>query len=246
MRIPILGINISKITLTETIQFLSNYNYCKTNYICLPDLSVLIAAQNDQRLKDILNNSLLTLPDGKYIEFIGRLKGFKGIESISGYWLIKDLLECGLNHFFYGGNPESMKLMIKNINTAHPMANIAGFACPPLLSLDQIKDNTFIVQDILRINHLKPDIIWLGISSPKQDYLAHYYHTLLERGLIIAVGGVFDYLAETRKKSPEWIKRIGLRWLFRFSQEPRRLWKKYFYTFLGLLELIFSRMLMKH
>lgn len=130
MRFTILGVLISKMNLKETIHFLINYDFRYTHYICLPDLSVLIVAQKNQKLKEILNNSLLTLPDGKSIEFIGRLKGIKGISTVSGYWLIKELLSTPLKHFFYGSNPVSLATMIIRMKEKYPNSIIAGYASP--------------------------------------------------------------------------------------------------------------------
>ena len=241
MRTGILGIKISVLDQDATIQMLRDYNYSSTNYICLPDLSVLVAAQKDPDLRKILNDSLLTLPDGKYIEFMGRMKGISTLRTVSGYWLIRALLNSDLSHYFYGSDPVSMKSLINNIKADFPGARIAGYASPPVLRAEEIKDNILIEKDIQEINLLKPDIVWIGISSPKQDYLAYYFHKHLNHGLMIGVGGVFDYLAETRRKSPEWIKKIGFRWLYRLMHEPRRLWKKYFNTLTGFTQVIFKK-----
>lgn len=242
MRINLFGILVSKINLKETITFLSQYHYLQTNYICLPDLSVIIAAQNDNTLKYILNHSLLTLPDGKPLEFIGKLKGAKNMATVSGFWLIKELLQNDLKHYFYGSSLEKTKLLVENLNIEFPESNIIGFGSPPLLNLNEIENNATILNDIDKINQLKPDIIWIGISSPKQDYLMYYFNKHLIYGVMIGVGGVFDYLSGSKSKSPEWIKKIGFRWLYRLVQEPRRLWKKYFFTFWKFLRLVIKEL----
>jgi N-acetylglucosaminyldiphosphoundecaprenol N-acetyl-beta-D-mannosaminyltransferase len=238
MRINLFGILVSKINLKETGLFLSKYNYEQTGYICLPDLSVIVSAQKDKKLVHILNNSLLTLPDGKPLEFLGKLKGEKGMSTVSGYWLIKQLLQSNLNHYFYGSQQEKTKSLVDKLRIEFPVSKIIGFGSPPLLNLDEIENNATVLNEIERINQLKPDIIWVGISSPKQDYLVYHYSKHLQYGVMIAVGGVFDYLSGSKKISPEWIKQIGFRWLYRLIQEPRRLWKKYFFTIWGMLWLI--------
>jgi N-acetylglucosaminyldiphosphoundecaprenol N-acetyl-beta-D-mannosaminyltransferase len=237
-RISLFGISISKINLQETLSFLSQYDFSCPNYICLPDLSVITAAQKDEKLVHILNHSLLTLPDGKPIEFISKIRGVKNISTVSGYWLIKTLLRSSLKHYFYGGTEEKTRAMVERLKLEFPESNIAGYASPPLLKLNEIENHPSIIEEIENINRLKPDLIWVGISSPKQDYLAYFHNKHLQHGLMIAVGGVFDYLSGVKKKSPEWIKKIGLRWLYRLIQEPRRLWKKYFFAFWGLLLLL--------
>jgi N-acetylglucosaminyldiphosphoundecaprenol N-acetyl-beta-D-mannosaminyltransferase len=239
MRINLFGIFVSKINLKETVL----YNYIQTHYICLPDLSVIVSAQKDKKLIHILNNSLLTLPDGKPLEFIGKIKGEKNMSTVSGYWLIRELLQSNLRHYFYGSRPENTKLLVEKLENEFPESNIVGFGSPPILNLDEIENNDAILNEMAKINLLKPDLIWVGISSPKQDYLIAYFSNRLQHGVMIGVGGVFDYLSGNTRKSPEWIKKIGLRWLYRLLQEPQRLWKKYFFTFWGFLGLLLNGLL---
>jgi N-acetylglucosaminyldiphosphoundecaprenol N-acetyl-beta-D-mannosaminyltransferase len=241
-RINIFGILISKINLREATLFLSQYNYANTNYICLPDLYVLTAAQKDKILAYILNHSLLTLPDGKSIEFIGRIKGEKNFTSVSGYWLVKELLKSNLKHYFYGGILKTNGILADKLKNEFPSSIIVGISSPPLVNLDQIESNSAILKDFEKINQLKPDIIWVGISSPKQDYLVYHYYKLLDHGILIAVGGVFDYLSGSKKISPEWVKTIGFRWLYRLAQEPKRLWRKYLFAFLRFATLILKEL----
>lgn len=239
MRFEVSGVKISDINLEKTIEYLKSYNFNNKGYICLPDLSVLTAAQKDTRLKEILNNSILTLPDGKPLELLGRIKGYKKVKTVSGYWLIKSLLDTEISHYFYGGTEETCKKLKDKLTELNPNSNIVGLSSPPFLNLEDIEGNPQMKQDIEEISKKDIDIIWIGISSPKQDYLMNYFHKELSHGIMIGVGGVFDYLAENKKISPEWVKKIGLRWLYRLAQEPKRLWKKYFLAFIGLFRLIF-------
>jgi N-acetylglucosaminyldiphosphoundecaprenol N-acetyl-beta-D-mannosaminyltransferase len=241
MRVKILGVGICKTNLTETLDFLNEYDYSKTGYICLPDMSVITDAQKDAGLLKILNQSLLTLPDGKPIEILLKLKGQKKISTVSGYWMIKSLLKADLSHFFYGASEVTCQKLKNNIVAEYPSAKILGFKSPPFVSVENIQGNKIILNDIKTINFLKPDIIWIGISSPKQDYLMYNFFNYLDHGIMIGVGGVFDYIAGTHKISPEWIKKIGLRWLFRLLQNPKRLWRKYYNTFIILTKLFLKK-----
>jgi N-acetylglucosaminyldiphosphoundecaprenol N-acetyl-beta-D-mannosaminyltransferase len=123
----------------------------------------------------------------------------------------------------------------KNLQVQYPNARILGFKSPPFVTTRDIAGNENIRADIEQINALKPDLVWIGISSPKQDYLMHHFHRHLDKSLMLGVGGVFLYFADGSLKSPEFIKKIGLRWAYRLSKEPARLWPKYYGTFRFLL-----------
>jgi N-acetylglucosaminyldiphosphoundecaprenol N-acetyl-beta-D-mannosaminyltransferase len=235
------GILFAVTNLKECSDFIDSVEKAPSRYICLPDMYVVSCAYQDEKLRSILNSSFLTLPDGKPIQFLGRINGIQGIQTVSGYWLIMELMKKDLRHYFYGGNPETVEILCRNLRMKFPDAEIAGYKSPPLLSLDNIENNPVLSEDFMEIRKINPDIIWLGISSPKQDYLAYHYHTMLDHGIIIAVGGVFDYIAGKSKKSPEWMKKIGLRWLFRLIQEPKRLWPKYFFIIKSFFRLLFKK-----
>jgi len=238
-KVTIFDISFSKIDFRSLVDSLIKHDFKNgKGYICFPDTSVITKADKNVKLKKILNNSLFTLPDGKPLEFYAKFRRIKHFRTISGFWLIKDLLNTDLNHFFYGSSEYYLVEMIRKLKLEFPQANITGFRSPPLIDLCNVMNNRQIIEDINYINTFRPDIIWVGLSSPKQDYLMYEYYNKLERGVMVGVGGVFDYLAGKTKISPEWIKKIGFRWLYRFLQEPGRLWSKYLYSILQFVVLV--------
>ncbi len=229
-RFSFLGTNINAINSDQTEQLLLNYSFQKTGYISFPDSSVITKAYTDERLRQILNNSLLTLPDGMPSVLFARSKGYKNINTVSGYWLCLSLLNSTLSHFFLGSTQERLDLIKSKIEKEIPHAKIKGFKPLPFLGLDFYSEGNVLDEIVNEINRLKPDLIWIGLSSPKQDYFMKYHAPHLKHGLMLGVGGVFDYLSGEVKKSPEFIKRLGLRWLWRLVLEPARLGPKYWYT----------------
>jgi len=218
--------------LKDVCKNIINYNFNSPKHIALPDSSVVAASINDPQLRRILNKTWLTLPDGKPIEIIGRRKGFKGTRTISGYWICEKLLNSTLTHYFYGSESDKqINLIINKIKKIHPKSIILGHKAPPIIDLNEIDNNRQIKTDIMNINLLSPNIVWVGISSPKQDYLISTYLNSFGNSIIIGMGGVFNYYLSENKRSPEIIKKIGFRWLWRLIVEPRRLWKKYFNVF---------------
>lgn len=225
------GIDITATNLGEVAEHLKAYHYNKAAHIAFPDASVLAMAQEDDGLKAILNSTWLTLPDGKPQEIVGRRLGHKNVKTVSGYWLCQTLLESELTHYFYGSTPEVLASIEKEVKEKFPNAKVLGYKSPPFVATGDLKDNEDIISDFNEINALKPNLLWIGLSSPKQDYLIHHHLHRLDSSLCLGVGGVFDYLSGRVEKSPEWVKKVGLRWFWRLASEPKRLWRKYLLVF---------------
>jgi N-acetylglucosaminyldiphosphoundecaprenol N-acetyl-beta-D-mannosaminyltransferase len=227
-------------TYDEVISFLQKKENRK-KYISFPDIYNIVRANKDAFLKNIYNNSTLTLPDGKPSEFFLKKEGHKEVTTISGYWLCKMLLETKLTHFFYGTSQENLDLMNSYFAKKHPTGNILGFKSPPIISEEDISTNETIKNDLALITKLKPNIIWVGVSSPKQDLLMHHYHSDNEGTIMIGVGAVFDYFAGTANMGPEWMKKMGLRWLYQLIRDPKRYYSRLTYVLRYLPALILNK-----
>lgn len=229
--IKIFNVKINHVNLESAIQIVSNYNFTNPGYICLPDVNLLVNAVKDKSIMNYLNSSTFTFPDGKPIELYAKMKGFKNISTVSGYWLIKYLLNTNLTHYFYGTNIDTLNKIKDTFAKSNYNNKILGYEAPPNLILGDIQNNLDVSNDIIKINSLKPDIIWIGLSSPKQDELMHFFHNKLNHGLMVGVGAVFDYIANPNKFSPEWMKILSIRWLYRLMQDPIRISKKIIVSF---------------
>lgn len=162
---------------------------------------------------------------------MGKRKGLKHIAPVSGYWLCRALLDTGLSHYFLGSSQERLQRLEQKIAKLHPRARVLGFSSPRFLSESEADSGQVLQAEFDKINSVKPDLIWVGISSPKQDYIMYHHLPLLQHGLMLGVGGVFDYLSGEVNKSPEWVKKIGFRWAWRLLSEPGRMWGKYYFVF---------------
>jgi N-acetylglucosaminyldiphosphoundecaprenol N-acetyl-beta-D-mannosaminyltransferase len=222
-KIDIFGTKISKTNLEAAAEFLKMYRFSKPEYVCFPSTGIIALAHNEPKFRNILNNSVITFADGKFTEYYAKIKGHRGIKNVSGYWLMDKLLRTKRTHYFYGCDNFTLKRLKNNLSLRYPEARILGFKAPPYVSLDEICGNETIVEDIAEICRLEPDFIWIGISSPKQDYLMHHYCKYLNHGTMIGVGAVFLYQAGVIKKGPEVLKKFALRALYRCIQEPRRI-----------------------
>ena len=229
-RFEFLGVRINATNLSETSQFMRKYDYSRAGYISFPDSSVVATARHNPALQEVLNNAVLTLPDGKPSELYAKSRGFKKVSTVSGYWLCKDLLTTPLTHYFLGSTPEKLAKIKALVEKEYPKARVLGYHSPPFREATFFESGQLLDEALEEINQLKPDLIWVGLSSPKQDFLAKYHVKALRHGLLMGVGGVFDYLSGDVQKSPEWVKKIGMRWLWRLAKEPRRLGSKYWMT----------------
>ena len=240
-RFDFFDVRINATNLSQTAHFLRDYQYSNVGYICFPDSSVVAAAQDDEALKKVLNNALLTLPDGKPSEIAARMKGYKQVSTVSGYWLSKELFRTSLTHFFLGSTEAKLTKMVSSVRAEFPEVKILGHSSLPFKDADFFKSGNIFEEELDTINRLRPDLIWVGLSSPKQDFLMRNHVPRLQHGVMLGVGGVFDYLSGDVRKSPEWIKKIGLRWLWRLAREPRRLGQKYWLTMKVLLKIVVKR-----
>lgn len=239
----IFGTQFSNTNLTEVVAIIQNREIPEPNYVCFPSTNTISKAYSNRKFRHVLNNAVLTLADGKVTEYYAKLNGNSKLKNVSGFWLMRALLQTRLSHYFYGCDNKTLSKLKSKIEQEFPDANILGYKAPPFVNTDEIFPNTAIMHDFREINNLKPDLIWIGISTVKQDLMMHYYINYLDQGLMLGVGGVFLYMSGDIKKGPEWIKRLGLRWILRLLQEPRRLWRSTlpsggFFIYLVFKELI--------
>ena len=164
--------------------------------------------------------------------------GFKYADRVCGPDLMPALFEhsqqIGFRHFLYGATPRTLELLSCNLKRKFPDAEIVGAHAPPFRPAGADEDETVIET----INASGADILWVGLSTPKQElWMARHRHRLLAP-VLIGVGAAFDFHAELVRQAPRWLQRTGLEWAFRTAMEPRRLARRYLRnnpTFLALL-----------
>jgi N-acetylglucosaminyldiphosphoundecaprenol N-acetyl-beta-D-mannosaminyltransferase len=158
---------------------------------------------------------------------MGRLQGFNGMGRVYGPDLMLRLCEVsavrGFSHFFYGGRPGVAERLRDRLEARFPGLRVVGTFCPPFRAL------TSLEADELGglVKRLRPDVFWVGLSTPKQEQFMAQYWEWFDATLFIGVGAAFDYHAGILRQAPRWVQRSGLEWLFRLGCEPRRLWKRY-------------------
>ena len=187
----------------------------------------LSLAVRDDGYRALLNASDLNLADGQPVAFVGRRLGHGHMHSsVRGPGLMLDLLErgqaTGLRHYFYGSTPAVCDRIAEVIAERFPAAKVVGIESPPFRALEPREEDELVA----RVKAAQPDIVWVGLGTPRQDTFVAEYRDRLDATLV-AIGAGFDFLAGTKRVAPEWMQRAGLEWVFRLASEPRRLWKRY-------------------
>ena len=233
----ILGVNIAVTNLTETVRYIEeNLEELKGNYICVSNVHTTVTAYEDEEYRKIQNGGALALPDGKPLSVVSKRRGFKYAERVAGPDLMgalfKESEEKGYKHYFYGSTEETLKLLKIKLKKKYPKLNIVGMYSPPFKSEVSLEND-----DILNeINSKGVDFLWVGLGAPKQEKWM-YIHKNKVSAIMFGVGAGFDFFADKIKRAPKWMQRFSLEWLYRLMQDPRRLFKRYFFTNLKFIYL---------
>jgi N-acetylglucosaminyldiphosphoundecaprenol N-acetyl-beta-D-mannosaminyltransferase len=210
------------------------------NYIVVSNAYDTIMNCKKEELLRAANNSSLTVPDGFSLVLFGRMRGYALQKRVYGPDLTLAFLEeaqdKGYSNFFYGSTEGTLQVLKKNLKKRFPGINIAGSYSPPFRELS-IEEEKNIADDI---NRLRPDVIWVGLGTPKQQLWMQRFKGVLNVPVMVGVGAAFDFLSGTKQQAPRFIRDNGFEWLFRLLSEPKRLWKRYLIgnvEFVGLVVL---------
>lgn len=192
---------------------------------------------SNKTYRDNLSSAFCNFPDGKPLTWATALSG-SPLSQVRGPSIFEETMsrgrEKGIKHFLLGSTPETLHALQTSLQSKYPGVNIVGSESPAFkkLSVEELQ-----AQDE-RIRKTSPDIVWVGLGTPKQDYEAA---RLAKSGfLAVAVGAAFDFSAGTKSIAPEWMTKVGLEWLFRLATEPRRLWRRYLFGNLRFIWALFT------
>ena len=203
----------------------------------------VITARTDADFNRILNHpNTFNLPDGMPTVWVAKAKGAKHIERCFGPFVFAEIMQktakTELKHYLCGGNEGVAERLKQSCEQRFKNFNIAGTHCPPFR---EITDDEF--QNLANeINALETDIVWIGISTPKQEKFAWRLSQYTNVKALITVGAAFDYHTDSIRPAPRWVQNIGMEWFFRLTMEPKRLWKRYAeivpkFIFFGFLDI---------
>ena len=199
-------------------------------YVTCTGAHGIVESAHNPQVRRAHEEAALVVPDGMPLVWLGRLLGFSSIGRISGSELMEQVF-CipsyrRLRHFFYGSKPSTVDRLCQALTCRFGSFNFAGAYCPPIRAIGFEES-----EDILNmIREAKPNIIWVGLSTPKQEIWLNMHMRQIGMGVGIGVGAAFDFLSGTIPRAPRWIQRSGFEWSFRLLAEPRRLYKRYCYV----------------
>ncbi|MFC2141480.1 WecB/TagA/CpsF family glycosyltransferase [Acidobacteriota bacterium] len=227
--VEILGVRIDRVDLEASLHVIDDLiRKDGSHQVCVPNVWSTVLMQKDQDFKSINNRSSMAIPDGMPLVWVSRLYGQPVPERVTGADLFFGCArlseEKGYRIFLLGSTNEVLDAMSQNLIKEYPELNIAGIYSPPYKDRFSEEDNQLMIRTI---HAAQPDVLWVGLTAPKQEKWIRDNLDRLEVPVAIGVGAVFDFVAGKVKRAPSWMQRLGLEWLHRFNHEPRRLWRRY-------------------
>jgi len=198
----------------------------ESRYVCVANVHMVMEAHDDPAFRELVNAADLVTPDGMPLVWLLRRKGFPQQERVYGPELTLRVCQMaaeeGIPVGFYGGRPEALEALVKNLQRRFPRLQVAYAFSPPFRPLSPAEDEEVI--QAIRASGAR--ILFVGLGCPKQErWMAE--HKGRVPAVMLGVGAAFDLHAGRVRQAPFWMQRMGLEWLFRLVQEPRRLWARY-------------------
>jgi N-acetylglucosaminyldiphosphoundecaprenol N-acetyl-beta-D-mannosaminyltransferase len=223
----VLGVGIHALTMRDAVDAIASAVASRQKgYICVAGVHGVMEARRNPSLARVFRDAFLVVPDGMPTVWMGRLQGLS-ITRLFGPDLMLAVLQderlAQVKHYLYGGCPGVAEQLKLQLTQWYPGLRVIGTFCPPFRPLSADEQSDLFHE----IDCLRPDVIWVGLSTPKQEQFMADYISRLATTMMIGVGAAFDFHTGRIADSPPWIKKIGLQWLHRLAQDPRRLWRRY-------------------
>lgn len=226
--VNVLGVGVSAINMATAVAAIEGWIARREHhYVTITGVHGIMECQDDAELRAIHNRAGLVTPDGMPLVWLSWLTGRAHVDRVYGPDLMLALCarsgERGYRHFFYGGNDGVAALLRDRLVARYPALKVVGIYTPPFRPLTPEEDEAVIE----RINASGADLVWVGLSTPKQERWMASHLGRLHAPAMIGVGAAFDFHAGLKPQAPRWLQRAGLEWLFRTACEPRRLAGRY-------------------
>jgi N-acetylglucosaminyldiphosphoundecaprenol N-acetyl-beta-D-mannosaminyltransferase len=225
----VLGVRVSAVDLKSAVDLCDKWiRSARGNaYICATGVHGIMEAHADSGVRRVLNQALINVPDGMPMSWVGHLQGFRNMDRVFGPDLMMAMcrlsVERGYRNFFYGGKPGVAALLGRTLQRTIPGLQVVGTYTPPFRNLTGDEEKEVLAQ----VRKSRPHIIWVGLSTPKQERFMAQYVSYLQVPLMFGVGAAFDFHTGAIRDCSAWVKRAGLQWLHRLTQDPKHLWRRY-------------------
>ncbi len=227
-RFNVLGVSLCAMNLRiATAAVLEAVRLRRKGFVCVTGVHGVSEAQNDPAFRRILNAAFLNTTDGMPLVWLGRHHVSSEVERVYGPDLMLELFAATqrgeATHFLYGGAAGVADELKEKLEARFPGVRIVGTFTPPFRPLDSAEESALI--DLVR--ERKPDLMWIGLSTPKQERFMAEYLAKLDTTVMLGVGAAFDFHSGRVRQAPRWIQRSGFEWLYRLCSDPRRLARRY-------------------
>ena len=229
-KVNILGVQVSSLTNEELLNTITNSITSKQfSQIAITPTNSIVAAYKEKGISEIYNKAEIVLCDGMPVKWASHFLGTPIKERITGLDVLPNLVklssEKNFSLFLLGASPGVGNQLAKVITEQYPNVNITGIYVPPFMKVFSEEENQKMVH---AVNASNADIVLVSLTAPKQDIWIAQNRSTLNPAVYIGIGGAFEVMAGLAKRSPIWMQNAGLEWLYRFIQEPQRLFRRYF------------------
>jgi N-acetylglucosaminyldiphosphoundecaprenol N-acetyl-beta-D-mannosaminyltransferase len=243
-KVDVLGCPITNLSLDDFVNRAEQFISSKTShYIAMMNVAKLIKMRSDEELAQSILTADLIGADGVPLVWASRLLGRSLPGRVNGTDLMYKLLEKGNEKgyriFFFGADEDVLERILRKVRVEYPGINIAGFHHGYFDATEELKVAHEIRQS-------QADILFIAFGSPKKELWVKQYFHVMGVPVIHGVGGSFDVMAGIVPRAPLWMQKSGLEWLFRLLQEPRRMWRRYLFTNILFVLLLFREWLRLH
>ena len=227
-RINVLGVGVHALNMDLAVRTLAAAVESKhKGIVCVTGVHGLTEAQDNPAFRRLLNEAFLVTPDGMPLVWIGRERGAKEMGRVYGPDLMLEIcrlsVDKGYTHYLYGGDVGVAPGLKTALEGRFPGLKVVGTYTPPFRPLDEDEERDLTAH----VSEVKPDFLWVGISTPKQELFMQQYLHRLDATVMLGVGAAFDIHTGRTAEAPRWMMAAGLQWLHRLGQEPRRLGRRY-------------------
>lgn len=237
-RIKFMNTNIDNLTMAETLHEIDKLIQKKNcSYVVTPNVDHIVRLEKDVELQKVYKNASLILTDGKPLIWISKWYKTPIKGKISGSDLFPKVCELAANKnytmYLLGAAEGVADTAAKNLMKKYPGLNVVGTYSPPFgFEKNEQEMNKIKTQ----IQEVHPDILIVGLGCPKQEKFMYYHCKELGVPISFGLGASIDFEAGNIKRAPKWMSNHGLEWLYRFSKEPKRLFKRYFVDDLKIIQ----------
>ena len=222
----VLGIRVNAVQISDTIRRIEDWiaDRGSSRYIAVTGMHGVIESRRDPEALTALRGADLVVPDGMSLVWLGRLHGIELKRRVYGPELMESFFsetEGRYKHFFYGAGSGVPEKLAEHYRQSFG-ANVVGTFSPPFRPMTAEEEWDLAE----RIRETRPDVLWVGLSTPKQEKWM-FAHRALTVPVMVGVGAAFDFNSGNLKQAPSWMRENGLEWLFRLLTNPRRLWRRY-------------------